>query len=123
MIEKRVLIAEKNQQFASGMWYLMERTDNYLPVFICSHCAELVESCQLMNVDVVLFDADTNWETCKGVVELLKKQQSDIKLIALSINPEKEYEQKYLEIGFDSFCCKYNVVRDLKALLDQLFLS
>jgi two-component system, NarL family, invasion response regulator UvrY len=120
MILKNVLLAEDHNVVMIGT---IQMLNNIFPS-VSNACAtnfpEVLEMLSKQTYDLIILDINIPGGDKPTMIELIKKIQSDIRILIFSGYDESVYAYPYLDAGADGFLSKISTERDFKKAVDKV---
>ena len=109
----KVLIADDHQLFREGLVNLISSAPDIEVIAEAKDGKEATEKTKQLKPDVVLIDIGMPEMNGIEATRLLKKQQSGVKVIAVSMHSDRQFVKGILEAGADGYLLKNCTYRQL----------
>ena len=109
----KVLIADDHQLFREGLVNLLSSAPEIDVIAEAKDGKEAIEKTKKLNPDVVLIDIGMPQMNGIEATRILKKQQSGLKVIAVSMHSDRQFVKGILEAGADGYLLKNCTYRQL----------
>lgn len=114
----RILVADQRSKIRSALRLLLEQEPNQRVVGEAANLESLMTMVSENHPDLVLLDWELTKRRATEILLVLRKLIPEIKVIALSVNPE--VSSLALEAGADAFVCKCDSVDRLLAAVSTI---
>jgi len=102
----RVALADDHKLFAKGIEGLLEELEDIMVIKTFPNGKELVDFISTQKIDVVLTDLNMPIMDGFGVLEQLKKNYPDIKVVVISMYDDEKIFKRVVKEGADAFILK-----------------
>jgi DNA-binding NarL/FixJ family response regulator len=102
----RVALADDHKLFAKGIEGLLEEQEDIMVIKTFPNGKELVDFISTQKIDVVLTDLNMPIMDGFGVLEQLKKNYPDIKVVVISMYDDEKIFKRVVKEGADAFILK-----------------
>lgn len=109
----KVLIADDHQLFREGLVNLISSAPDIEVIGEAKDGKEATEKTKELKPDVVLIDIGMPEMNGIEATRILKKQQSEVKVIAVSMHSDRQFVKGILEAGADGYLLKNCTYRQL----------
>ncbi|HKL32533.1 MAG TPA: response regulator transcription factor [Tangfeifania sp.] len=109
----KVLIADDHQLFREGLVNLISSAPDIEVIAEAKDGKEATEKTKQLNPDVVLIDIGMPEMNGIEATRILKKQQPQVKVIAVSMHSDRQFVKGILEAGADGYLLKNCTYRQL----------
>jgi two-component system response regulator NreC len=113
----RILIAEDHAILRDGLRSLLEKEPALEVIGEAVNGQEAVHMAAAQKPDLVIMDLSMPGTNGTEAIPLIKKRNSDIKIIALTVHNAEEYVRATLDAGADGYVLKEDSHRDLIAAI------
>ncbi|MFW6246093.1 MAG: response regulator [Tangfeifania sp.] len=117
----KVLIADDHQLFREGLVNLISSAPDIEVIAEAKDGKEATEKTKQLNPDVVLIDIGMPEMNGIEATRILKKQQSQVKVIAVSMHSDRQFVKGILEAGADGYLLKNCTYRQLIDAIKSVF--
>ncbi|MFW5755754.1 MAG: response regulator [Tangfeifania sp.] len=117
----KVLIADDHQLFREGLVNLISSAPDIEVIAEAKDGKEATEKTKELNPDVVLIDIGMPEMNGIEATRILKKQQSQVKVIAVSMHSDRQFVKGILEAGADGYLLKNCTYRQLIDAIKSVF--
>lgn len=109
----KVLIADDHQLFREGLVTLLTDSNQIEVVGQAENGSEAIDKAFKLKPDIIIMDI--GMPTLNGIeaTKIIKKNQSEVKIIALSMHAEKTYIKRMLEAGAKGYVQKNCAIQKL----------
>ncbi|MCH5280392.1 MAG: response regulator transcription factor [Lachnospiraceae bacterium] len=105
-MEIKVMIADDHKMIREGIKQLLELDENISVVGMASDGEECLSFLKDLSPDVLLLDINMPNKNGLEVLEEIKNQDIDVKVIILTVHNEVDYLLRAVEIGVDGYILK-----------------
>ena len=113
----RILIAEDHAILRDGLRSLLEKEPALEVIGEAVNGQEAVHMAVAQKPDLIIMDLSMPGTNGTEAIPLIKKRNSDIKIIALTVHNAEEYVRATLDAGADGYVLKEDSHRDLIAAI------
>ena len=115
----KILIVDDHQLMVDGIMELLQNHGNHQIMATANSPIRALEILNTTKVDIVI--TDVNMPEMKGqeFIQKLKKQQPDLKVIAVSMHQEKHILKDVLKAGADSYVLKHSTQNELIEAIEK----
>jgi len=106
MPEIRLLLVDDHEVVRTGLRMLLESQKELIIVGEASNGAEALELCKLLHPDVVVMDLTLPDISGIEITRLIKRNQPDVNVVALTIHEDQEYFFEMLKAGASGYVPK-----------------
>ena len=117
---KRVLIVDDHKMMRDALRSLLEERLGYECVAEANDGYEAVKKVKEFRPDIVMMDITLPNINGIEATRLIKSEQSDIKVVVLSMHATPNYVQQALEAGASGYLHKHSPLEDLSAALEAV---
>ncbi len=114
---KRILIVDDHKMMRDALRSLLEERLGYECVAEANDGYEAVKKAKQFQPDIVIMDITLPNINGIEATRLIKSEQSDIKVVVLSMHAKRNYVQQALEAGASGYLHKHSSLEDLSAAL------
>ena len=112
---KRILIVDDHKMMRDALRSLLEERLGYECVAEANDGYEAVKKAKQFQPDIVIMDITLPNFNGIEATRLIKSEQSDIKVVVLSMHARRNYVQQALEAGASGYLYKHSPLEDLSA--------
>lgn len=109
----KVLLADDHEIMRNGLRSLLEKMPDIEVVAEASNGRKTIELTKKLNPDIVILDISMPELNGVEAARQIKKIDSAIKIVILSVHSDKRYVKEMLKIGVDGYLLKDNAFQDL----------
>lgn len=120
MKKVNIIIADDSPEFVQGLKALLSLHEKYLVVETYKNGAELVNSTQLPNCDLILSDIQMPEKNGLQAAQEINFENQHIKLIALTMHKDDIYLSEIISAGFKGFVHKPDTAQELIATIERV---
>lgn len=113
-MKTQVMIADDHSLIREGIKQLLEFDGSIEVIAEASNGVECLEKLETLTPDVLLLDINMPEKNGIEVLEELKKNKSNVKVLILTVHNELEYLLKAVDIGVDGYILKDSESSELK---------
>lgn len=113
-MKTQVMIADDHSLIREGIKQLLEFDGSIKVIAEASNGVECLEKLETLTPDVLLLDINMPEKNGIEVLEELKKNKSNVKVLILTVHNELEYLLKAVDIGVDGYILKDSESSELK---------
>jgi DNA-binding NarL/FixJ family response regulator len=117
----RVALADDHKLFAKGVEGLLEEQEDIMVIKTFPNGKELVDFISTQKIDVVLTDLNMPIMDGFGVLEHIKKNYPDIKVVVISMYDDEKIFKRVVKEGADAFILKDADPDELIFTINEVF--
>jgi DNA-binding NarL/FixJ family response regulator len=117
---KRILIVDDHKMMRDALRSLLEERLGYECVAEANDGYEAVKKAKEFQPDIVMMDITLPNFNGIEATRQIKAEQSDIKVVVLSMHARRNYVQQALEAGASGYLYKHSPLEDLSAALEAV---
>ncbi len=117
----KVMISDDHVLMREGIRQLLEFDGSIKVVAEAADGVECLEKLEIINPDVLLLDINMPKKNGIEVLEEIRKNNIDIKVLILTVHNEVEYLLKAVDIGVEGYILKDSESAELKNAINHVF--
>jgi two-component system response regulator NreC len=120
MDKKRILIVDDHQLVIDGLKGLIQSLDDFEVVGEANNGQDAIKYFEVLNPHIILMDIDMPVLSGIQATEEIKKLNSEVKIIIISMHNEKAMISKLMKIGADGYLLKNTSSEEIKTALHEV---
>lgn len=119
----RLLIADDHQIVREGLRYVVSQSRDIQVVGEAKDGDQTVDVCKTTDADVLLLDVSMPGPGVLDVVKQLKRMKPALRILVLSVHPERHYARRVLTAGADGYLTKNHSSQALASAIRQVHMG
>ncbi len=119
----KIAVVDDHNLFRLGLISILNQVENFEVVLEATNGKEFLEKWPKQAVDVVLLDIQMPLMTGIELTEFIKKKDTDLKILILSMHDEDQYILHLMEIGANGYLLKDTDPEDVELAINKVYES
>lgn len=117
MEKYKVIIVDDHLLFSQGLKLIIEHHPSYEVLEILNSSNQVIESVRRHQVDIILLDVNLGTEFSFDLCKKIKKNEPNVKIIAISMHHEYRIISQMMEHGADAYIFKNSDIDTIQSAL------
>jgi DNA-binding NarL/FixJ family response regulator len=117
----RLFIADDHQILREGLTHVVSRDHDMQIVGEAADAEETMQGCKATQPNVILLDVSMPGPGVLELISRLKSLQPTVRILVLSMHPERYYAKRVLKAGADGYLTKNNSSQSLSIAIRQVY--